>query len=850
MNCHFTLRWTLLILLGLRSLAPVQAQAVDPSFAPTLLKASQLAPITPQLVVAQPDGKVLVGGNFDYINGTLAGRIQRLNADGSTDQSFNPGGLGANGFLAAMVIQPDGKILIGGGFTTYNNTPRLSVARLNADGTLDPTFAPTGITSRRQVTALALQADGKILVGSGPNLDVATSTPNSGLTRLNPDGTPDDSFDLRATGSFTVNGGFVRALLVQADGRILVGGGFNGQQVDNLVRLNASGSPDPSFSFRLSARSGATVRVLASQANGKILVGGLLPNSNDQLTSRLVRLLPGGELDNTFTVGSDPNNTVLSLLVQPGGPQSDERILVGGAFTQFNGQVHGRLVRLFNDGSLDAAFAAGSGANGAVTSLAQLSGGRVLAGGNFSQYDNLPATGLVQLTPTGATDPSFTVVAQARGTISSVAPLSNGQLLISGNISEFNGIALPANTVRRVNFDGSLDQTYTTTASGPLYGAQPDGTFYTRRSLTFLQSELVRILPSGEADDSFTSQPFGLPTTARIIPTPVINVVTQLDGRLLVFGAFTTYGNAQRNGIARLYADGSLDDSFTPPVSLNLRQVTAVVAQASGKLVISYREFGADAGIGSTLLRLNADGSLDNTFAINAAGTSATVFEQPDKRLLVTGSFTSFNGQAAPYGIVRLEADGTFVSSLSGLTSRYIVRAIQPDNRILVTTGIGGATTLLRLNTDGSSDNTFAPVALPSGIFIGDDLLSGVTQQLTDGKVILYGAFRVVTGQLRTGLARLTNPVATSTAHSAAATLPLVVYPNPAQQQLTAVLPAAAQSRPATLLALTGRTVRRWLVPARQPEVQLDLTTVPAGIYLLRITDATRIYQQRIVVTP
>ncbi|MBK8148094.1 MAG: delta-60 repeat domain-containing protein [Acidobacteria bacterium] len=97
-------------------------------------------------IVVQPDGKILIGGMFLYLNGVRAGQIARLNADGSRDWGFNPGGMGTTGpdnmfrFVHSIALQPDGKILFGGVFEGYNNVPRFNFGRLNSDGTLDLGF--------------------------------------------------------------------------------------------------------------------------------------------------------------------------------------------------------------------------------------------------------------------------------------------------------------------------------------------------------------------------------------------------------------------------------------------------------------------------------------------------------------------------------------------------------------------------------------------------------------------------------------------------------------------------------------------------------------------------------------
>ena len=852
MKHGFTSFFALLVLLSLGGLTRLQGQTLDPAFQATVLKflTNPGLQTSPQLVVVQPDGKVLVGGGQDFVNGTYSGKIQRLNADGTTDTGFNPGGIGANGFLAAIVLQPDGKILIGGGFTTYNNAPVLTVARLNADGTLDASFSPTGISIVRQVGSMALQADGKILVGGSMSLQ--GGAPYGGVTRLNANGSLDTSFNL-GTGVDSP-GGFVRSVFVQADGKLLVGGSFtsfNGQPVGNLVRLNTNGTVDAGFAIGTGAAgaagaAGGTVRAFAQQPDGKILVGGFFSALNGQPAANLARLLPGGALDNTFALGTGPNSTVFSLLLQSNGS-----VVAGGVFTQFNGQARNRLARVSSTGVLDATFAAGAGPAGptptfpaTIFSLAQATNGQVLAAGGFTQFDGQARSGVVRLTAAGAVEPTFAPTAEARGTIGSVFPMANGQLLVSGNFTSVNGITAPNSFVKRLNANGSLDQTYTST--GGFLAPQPDGSFYGLATTGVNVFSLTRTLPSGQPDNAFAQ----VSITVAAGFGPAVNVTVQPDGRLLVYGNFPDYGGAPRNGITRLNANGTLDNAFTPPTSAVARRVTSAFVQASGKIVITYQEPANGAVSGNMLARLNANGTLDNTFTIGSGGgpnSFVTLLQQPDGRFLVTGP-TSFNGQAAPFGIFRLGIDGAFDNTFNGLANSYALRAVQPDGRILAINGQFASTALVRLNTNGSLDNGFAPVSIPTSIFIGEDLLTGVVLQPTDSKILVFGSFRSVAGQLRIGLARLTN-VGLAT-RAAAAALPLEVYPNPASQYLTVRLPVSAAPLQATLLDLTGRAVRRWTLPANTaPTTQLDLGTVAPGVYVLRIPAAAGVYQQKVVVT-
>jgi len=110
-------------------------------------------------VAVQADGKIVFGGGFTAVNGVPRQSLARVNADGTLDTQFNAG---ANGEVHGVLAQPNGRIVIVGDFTTLNGQPRVRVGRVNWDGSLDPTLT---VSADAFVRAAALQPDGKILVG-------------------------------------------------------------------------------------------------------------------------------------------------------------------------------------------------------------------------------------------------------------------------------------------------------------------------------------------------------------------------------------------------------------------------------------------------------------------------------------------------------------------------------------------------------------------------------------------------------------------------------------------------------------------------------------------------------------
>ena len=198
----------------------------------------------------QSDGKVLVGGNFTTLNGAAGtpDYFARLNPGGAPDTAFNATlGTGFNAPVAAITLQTDGKILVGGNFTTLNGVTRNRLVRLNADGTPDTAFnANLGTGFNGAVAAITLQTDGKVLIGgSFTALNEVAGTPDY-LVRLNADGTPDTVFN--ANISAASPSAAVSVITMQSSGKILVSGLISGKSV---IRINSNGTLDTSFNTNI-----------------------------------------------------------------------------------------------------------------------------------------------------------------------------------------------------------------------------------------------------------------------------------------------------------------------------------------------------------------------------------------------------------------------------------------------------------------------------------------------------------------------------------------------------------------------------------------------------------------------
>ena len=335
-------------------------------------------------IAIQSDGKIVVGGVFTSYDGTSANYIIRLNTDGLIDTSFVTG-TGFNNYVQSIAIQSNGAILVGGQFTDYNGTPANYIIRLNSDGSIDTSFV-YGTGFDYYVLSIAIQSNGAILVG-GQFTDY-NGTPANYIIRLNSDGSIDTSF-VYGTGFDSL----VFSIAIQSNGKILVGGFFtsyDGTGANNIIRLNTDGSIDTSFVYGTGFDN--IINSIAIQSDGKIVVGGGFNNYNGTPANRIIRLNSDGLIDTSFVYGTGFNFQVRSIAIQ-----FDGKIVVGGQFTNYNGIGANRIIRLNTDGSVDTSFVYGTGFSNLVLSIAIQFDDKILVGGSFSNYNGTGVNNIVSL---------------------------------------------------------------------------------------------------------------------------------------------------------------------------------------------------------------------------------------------------------------------------------------------------------------------------------------------------------------------------------------------------------------------------------------------------------------------
>jgi uncharacterized delta-60 repeat protein len=622
----------------------------------------------------------------------------------------------ANGFVHVVVTQSDGKVLIGGEFTSLSPNggapvERKHIARLNPDGTLDLEFNPDASDI---VRAIAVESDGKILAGGdfhGTN-SIGGANRNY-LARLSATTGRVTSDDL----SFPNTSGPVYSLAVQADRRILVGGVFHGansigsEERNYIARLEMGGAVD--LMFNPNAQN--AVFAIVMQGNGKILVGGFFHKANSiggADRNNIARLERDGTADMMFD--PDANDVVRAIAVQ-----ADGKILIGGGFTSVAGQVRHRIARLdATTGKIvgdDLMF--DPNASNPVLAIAMQTDGKILVGGQFNGANSIGGANrnfMARLKTTGEADLTFNP--HASFTVLSIAVQPDGKILAGG--VGFNGTnsidGQTRNGIARLETDGRLDQT----------------------------------LDLGFVDG------------------PIYATAVQPDGKILIGGDFTTvFGNVKRNHIARLNADGTLD-SFDPDAD---DTVYAIAVQADGQILIGGRftrifNTGLDAPNSLPLLefrdhiaRLNGDGTLELGFLPGANAAVYTIGLQANKQILIGGDFTmvapTHTPQAMPlYRIARLETTGEIDLTFHPDADQLVFAiALETDKSILAggdfsVIGGGGRIRIARLSPTGVL-GPFNPSATGG--------LVDVIALQANRKILIGGDFTTVSSTQRHNIARL-----------------------------------------------------------------------------------------------
>lgn len=665
----------------------------------------------------QSDGKIIIGGIFNSYNGVTIPRLVRLNQDGSLDTSFNLQGVGLkNEGVIQIEIQADNKIIIVadetniGGF--FDN-----LKRLNSNGSLDTSFITV---PNYRFEKVAIQADGKYVVAHNTNNSFYSQI--NKIARLNIDGSFDTSFSTAQLSSSSDV--YAKKILIQSDGKIVVGGSFmgcNSTSFRDLVRLDSSGLVDTSFQIGYGFDESSSYNLdfvsdIIQQSDDKLVVSGSFMTFNQINRENIIRLNENGSNDDTFV---DLYNFLNFSTISSISFFSDEKILISGSIGD-NKKQGNYIVKINTDGTKDNSFNnIGKGFfNTFVNTVVQTTDGKILVGGDFHSYNGSKCNGFTRLNYDGSVDATLTYgglngfydsssskVNSHNGEITAIEPISNGKIYIGGHFSTFNGQV--ANRLVRINSDGTNDSTFNV----------------------------------GEGIDYGNSSP-GI----------IKDIFALADGSVLVAGSFSRYNKANCYGVLALNSSGGR--LGFPDVG---NDVSCLKKHIDNKILIGLNHSGSGNYSIGAIKRFNLDSwSFDTSFVIDPllSGGSVTSIEvQQDNKILLSGEFVI---DGVTKSLVRILSNGTLDTSFNFTlqNNTTLVRNITltPNQKIIIDIASGALYfpehTIMRLNSDGSVDNTFNQF-IPSG----NSLVNFCSQ--TDGKILIYGNLSNSIGNSGAGLNRL-----------------------------------------------------------------------------------------------
>ena len=581
---------------------------VNTSFGPQIKLAPAITspPVWVRRIVIDDAKRILIAGTFEYVDGFPRNGIARLTEQGTVDISFNPGSGADAGALKNILLQPDGRMVIGGTFTTFDGRNFREVARLNQDGGLDVTFDVGTAFSSVSVYGLCLQNE-KIVVGCG------TTISNRVLRRLSGGNISQTAPTIvRQPATNSVVEGTNVLLSVLANGFPLnYQWRFNGTNIlgatnSQIYLARALGHHSGTYTVIVSNALGTVTsspanlqvvtytqgslyystnyaRVIDSVGNagliystalapdGKVVVGGYFSYVNGtgfgMSRKGIAKVSPDGALDSSFNavngVAKDVTSSGLAY-VKAVAVQPDGKILIGGSFDYVESYPRHDMARYNTNGSLDTTFTA-PGVASEFMKLAVQPDGKILVGGYVYAAGGY---GLVRLTSSGTIDSNFNAHLPAPSWVRAIA-ISHDKIIIGGSFTNNQG-TVPRQFVARLNMDGTIDEQF---------GAQG-------------------------------SSPNGI----------VQAMVVQPDDRIVIGGSFTTIGGITRKYIARLNADGTLDTTFDPGTGPNTG-ISELALQLDGK-ILATGGFSSVAGVNAAnIARFLTNGTLDQTFN-GASGTA------------------------------------------------------------------------------------------------------------------------------------------------------------------------------------------------------------------------------------
>lgn len=741
-------------------------------------------------IVQQNDGKILVGGSFSSFNGISKNNLVRLNIDGSIDTSFNNSLSGPNEFVSNIAIQADGKILVTGNFTMYNGVTVQKFVRINSDGTIDTTFQlPQILSTNIAIGGLEIQSNGNILLGA--RCVTSTNDTTGSIVRLFPTGLIDTSFAKVEI--------YPMKIKELPNGKILIGSVGSG-----IKKLNADGSIDTTF-----ASHNQLPKVFYNRANDFVI------NSKNEI------ILTGFALDSTHHTRLvysrlDSNGYVIESSIRKSNIGSfhglsivltnDDGVIIGSEDKYYNNVYKPYLVSVDSTGALNPWFNSNTGFNGNVYTSYTLPDDKLLIGGEFSSYNGIKTGCIVRLLPNGELDSTFNFELPC-SFIRDISVHSNGKIVIAGLFK----ISLLYSYLAQLNHDGTLDSTFT----------------------------------HGVGFDSYVNQVYVTP-----------------NGKILACGSFDNYNNIPVPPMVRLNANGSLDNTFALKHSgLNATGIVSSFDFQSNGKIVAGGHFGFSNNYPSfqNLLRFFPDGTYDPSFTgatqispFHPAYSQVNkVIVQSDDKIVVAGKFTSYNNNSCS-GIIRLDTNGivdstyNFNPGFSSSNSNFSVNDLYKyPNDIIVAVGEfthynnTPMNRIVKINTNGTIDYGFNPN------LGANKTINTVTAQ-SSGKLIIGGNFSYYDNVIRNGIARVDAlPVSIEEIFSVSGSF-TTIYPNPSNDGRFIIQSTINSTFDVEIVDIYGKYILSKENVSSNSVV--NLSELNNGVYIIRLSAKNKVINRKIII--
>jgi len=343
-------------------------------------------------------------------------------------------------------------ITTSGGNSFLNNYNQNIIFRnlnIYAPSLINPSFFSGTAFNSFTLRSNVLYANNSILVVGG--FQSYDGTNSNGIIKLDSTGSVDTSFNV-GTGFNTLGGQWALNLIAQSNSKyVLVGtfASYNGSSVKNIVGLNQDGTINTSFVTGTGLNN--DTYAIAVQNDDKVIVGGFFTSYNGNASNRIIRLNSNGSVDSSFNIGTGFNGAPVAIYIQ-----NDGKVLVGGNFTSYNGTATNNIIRLNSNGSVDTSFVYGTGVNNDINSITVDTSGRILLGGAFTTYNGTTTNRIVRLNSNGSIETAATIGFQNQ--VNDIEIQNNGKIIVVGTFSQYNNIS--ANGIVRLNDNFSIDTSW------------------------------------------------------------------------------------------------------------------------------------------------------------------------------------------------------------------------------------------------------------------------------------------------------------------------------------------------------------------------------------------------------